>query len=342
MNVAFLANSFHLKKTKSADFFIDLLRASFETVDVIPHKEAWAELPKRKWDLIVVWQHRYQPEELEAFGADRVVLVPMYDDTPLDESFWRKYQNFKVFCFSSTLERLLVSYGLKAWGVRYYPDPRAFPAGGKHNDLRGFFWPRTENINWPLVKQLVGDTCFERMHVHWTPDIYGSNMSFPFEDAKKDSLPVRVSSWFRDADEYRAALTESNVFFASRVAEGIGMSFLEAMAMGLCVVAPRAPTMSEYIDDGVNGLLYDPNHPEPLDFSRAETLGEAARSSCEIGRAIWLAAAPQIASFLEEPAPGYRPRFHPVIEVKGRGIAVGRKIYRSMKHVAKGTTRSES
>ncbi|HUX20469.1 MAG TPA: hypothetical protein VMW69_04460, partial [Spirochaetia bacterium] len=82
MNVAFLANSFHLKKTKSADFFIAILRDSFGFVEVIPHKDAWARLPKRRWDLIVVWQHRYPPEELEAFGADRVVLVPMYDDTP--------------------------------------------------------------------------------------------------------------------------------------------------------------------------------------------------------------------------------------------------------------------
>ena len=127
MNVAFLANSFHLKKTKSADFFIDLLRASFGSVEVIPHKNAWAELPKQNWDLIVVWQRRYPPEELEAFGAHRVVLVPMYDDTPFDESFWIRYRNFKVFCFSSTLERLLLSYGLEAWGVRYYPDPRPLP-----------------------------------------------------------------------------------------------------------------------------------------------------------------------------------------------------------------------
>jgi hypothetical protein len=87
MNVAFLANSFHLKKTKSADFFIDLLRASFGEVEVIPHSEAWVRLPRRRWDLIVVWQHRYPPEVLEAFGSDRVVLVPMYDDTPSTPSF---------------------------------------------------------------------------------------------------------------------------------------------------------------------------------------------------------------------------------------------------------------
>jgi hypothetical protein len=338
MNVAFLANSFHLKKTKSADFFIDLLQASFGLVEVIPHSEAWAELPKRHWDLIVVWQHRYSPDELEAFGADRVVLVPMYDDTPLEEEYWARYHNFKVFCFSSTLERLLVSYGLSAWGARYYPDPRAFPASDRAGDLRGFFWPRTRAIDWPLVKRLVGDTRFERMHLHWTPDVHG-DLSPPLDEAEKSGGKVEVSSWFRDADEYRGYLARSNVFFASRIAEGIGMSFLEAMAMGLCVVAPRAPTMSEYIEDGVNGLLYDPARPEALDFSRATSLGAAARVSCETGRAKWIEAIPQIVAFLEEPMPGYRPRFHPVIEAKGRGIAAARRIYRALKRIVHGAPR---
>ena len=335
MNVAFLANSFHLKETKSADFFIDLLRAFFGAVEVIPHKEAWAKLPKRRWDLIVVWQHRYPPEELEAFGADRVVLVPMYDDTPLDEESWCKYKNFKIFCFSSTLERLLVSYGLAAWGVRYYPDPQTLPATSWRGGLRGFFWPRTRTIDWPLVSRLVGGTKFERMNLHWTPAVYSGNLSHPLGNDENASMQVDVSSWFRNADDYRELLAASNVFFASRVSEGIGMSFLEAMAMGLCVVAPRAPTMSEYIEDGVNGLLYDPDVPEPLDFSRAAALGAAARLSCKAGRAAWARAAQQIATFLEEPTLGYRPKFHPVIMAKGRGIAVARKVYRFMKRVAR-------
>jgi hypothetical protein len=96
VNVAFLANSFHLKKTKSVDFLIKILKRDFGEVTIVPHKEAWAELPKKKWGLLVVFQKKYSPQELEAFGAERVVLVPMYDDTPLDEPFWSRYRNFKV------------------------------------------------------------------------------------------------------------------------------------------------------------------------------------------------------------------------------------------------------
>jgi len=334
MNVAFLANSFHLSKTKSANFFIDLLQESFGNVAVIPNKDAWLEIPKKTWDLIVVWQHRYPPKELEAFGAKNIVLVPMYDDTPLDREFWEQYRAFKVFCFSSTIEKRLIAYGLSAWGSQYFPDSTLWPQVDWSHGLRAFFWPRTRKIDWKVVQRLIGDTAFEHIHIHWTPDVHGDVPS-PISEAAKRSGSIEVSSWFRDAQDYRTALARSNVFFASRVAEGIGMSFLEAMAMGLCVVAPNAPTMNEYIQNGVNGLLYDPENPKPLDFSRAHELGKAARLSVQKGRDAWTASKKEIVSFLSEPAPGYVAKFHPLIIAKGRGISFARKIYRFLKQKLK-------
>lgn len=336
MNVAFLANSFHLKRTGSANFFIRLLEDFFGEVAVIPQKEAWARLPKHKWDLIVVWQKRYSPEELEAFGAERVVLVPMYDDTPLDEAYWNKFRQFKVICFSSTMERLLDSYGVPVLGLRYYPAPNHRVATPVSSGLRGFFWPRTRAIDWSLVKNLVDDTRFTDLHLHWTPDVHGDLVP-PLDESERSDPSISVSSWFRDASEYLDMLSSANVFFAPRRAEGIGMSFLEAMAMGLCVVAPRGPTMSEYLEDGINGLLYDPDAPKPLDFSRAAELGAAARASCERGRQAWLESMPALKAFLEELVPGYRPRRHPLIEVKGRGLTRARVIYRFVKSIVRGT-----
>ena len=267
-----------------------MLREFFGEVSVVPNKEAWATLPKKKWDLLVVWQKRYRPEELEAFGAESVVLVPMYDDCPRDEAFWARYKKFKVFCFSSTLQSLLVSYGLDAWGVRYYPTvPDKSVTFDLNGGLRGFFWQRVREIDWNLVKTLIGQSDFSHMQLHWTPEIH-QDLSPPPLQEKLPHGEISLSTWTDDRLRYVDLLYSSNVFFAPRTLEGIGMSFIEAMAMGHCVVASRAPTMSEYIVDGTTGLLYDPRERKELDFSRAKDIGSAARASCKSGRHRWVAA----------------------------------------------------
>lgn len=308
MKVAFLAMSNHIRITHSSDFFIETLRALFGDVTVILHERAWIEIPRTKWDLLIVYQKRYRPEELEAFGADRVVLVPMLDDCTLDESYWRRYKQFKVFCFSRTMEKALSSYGLQAWGVSYYPE--APQCSIIWSGLSGFFWPRSPAVDWPLVRNLIEGTTFERLHLHGAPP-----------DEARDCPNIERSTWFESQEEYKACLARSNVFFAPRTAEGIGLSFIEAMAMGLCVVAPDRPTMNEYIEGGKNGLLYDPDKPQALDFSRAREMGAKARASCEEGRKAWLDAQSDILHFLEEPARGYSPKPHPFYAAKGKAIA---------------------
>ncbi len=94
-------------------------------------------------------------------------------------------------------------------------------------------------------------------------------------------------------------LSKSNVYFAPGLYEGIGLSFLEAMAMGMCVVAPNTATMNEYIIHGVNGLLYNPQDPFPLDFSHADRFGARARKSVENGYKRWVKSIDDILDFVD-------------------------------------------
>ena len=79
------------------------------------------------------------------------------------------------------------------------------------------------------------------------------------------------------------------------------MSFLEAMALGLCVVAPRSPTMDEYISDGTTGLLYSLGHRQSLDFSRIREIGQRARKSVELGHSRWLKGKDELLDFIATP-----------------------------------------
>ena len=111
---------------------------------------------------------------------------------------------------------------------------------------------------------------------------------------------IKITKWFANREDYLRAVREADVFFAPRVSEGIGMSFLEAMVGGKCVAAPDNPTMTEYIDHGRTGLLYNPKRPGPLDFSRVEDISDNVRRFVEEGREKWLQAREELLDFIRE------------------------------------------
>ena len=85
--------------------------------------------------------------------------------------------------------------------------------------------------------------------------------------------------------------------------EGFGIVYLEANACGKPVVAARTGGVADAVEDGVNGLLVEPNAPEPLAEALTELLGapDRARELGETGRRrtlerfSWEVVAPQFA-----------------------------------------------
>ena len=94
----------------------------------------------------------------------------------------------------------------------------------------------------------------------------------------------RTESTWQSREDYLRSLAGRNVFVAPRRYEGIGMAFLEAMAMGMCVVAENQSTANEYILSGENGILYGGGRarlfaPAPASLCELERMGKAARES---------------------------------------------------------------
>ena len=211
----------------------------------------------------------------------------MLDAMMLDGGVWwrEEFNSAKVLCFSATLYREIAAFVPVRHFAHYYPDPGQLPRPAHSDALNGFFWFRQPPITPALLARLTAGTRFDRMTLHHAPDPGGPP---PQLGSDEPLATERVgTSWFADRGSYLAQLAEHNVFFASRLHEGIGLGFLEAMAMGLCVVAPATPTHSEYISHGTNGLLYTPDDPAPLSLVRHAELGERAREQVARGRELW-------------------------------------------------------
>ncbi|MEI6668151.1 MAG: GT4 family glycosyltransferase PelF [Acidobacteriota bacterium] len=122
-------------------------------------------------------------------------------------------------------------------------------------------------------------------------DIVGDGPSRPELEALSGALGLNGSVHFLGyRDPVTTALAEADIFVLSSVSEGVSIALLEAMAMGLPVVATDVGGNREVVVPGETGWLVPASSPESLaaammkllsDASALERMGLAARRRVE-------------------------------------------------------------
>lgn len=313
--IAYVDHSFHTK-TLSTQFLPDLLKRQGNTVDFF-----WCEQWKQgkgvnfdavsDYDAVVMFQVNCLPLQYYGKKHPNITFIPMLDSygtfrTPERSLVWafEPFQGCKVLSFSRAIHYIASAFGIYSLPVRYFQAPVSGAAECSPG-LHGFFWLRHEGqITWAMVRALIGQTPFASLHLHIAPDPGSPEPALPTEEECRQ-FSITTSRWFETKEDFYRTLARANVFFAPRNAEGIGQSFLEAMARGQCVVAPDNGTMNEYILHGVNGLLYNQDNPRPLDFSPVDAMGKNALESVRVGYASWVAQEKAIADFVLTPSESF-------------------------------------
>ena len=156
---------------------------------------------------------------------------------------------------------------------------------------------RLSFINFETIKKLFSQKKV-KIHLHQAVDPNQQFLKPDQEDIEK--FQITFSDWFDTREEMLELIREKAIYVAPREYEGIGMSFLEAMAMGKLVVANNQPTMNEYIENGKTGLLFDWQNPQPLDFSQREKIQKNAYEFMKKGREKWEKEKEKIVEFIKE------------------------------------------
>jgi hypothetical protein len=304
---AFIDHSFK-SRSGSSQFFINVLKENYR-VDTF-WDDSWKKQPgvdleligKNNYDLVVFFQvHNVNRSILGKHNIRNAVFVPMYDASyGVKKTAWQDLAPYKFINFSRTLHDQLKKLGLNSLNVRYFCPPGENVVFEKHKTLKGFFWQRYDRVNWNHISSIIKHAPFDRIHIHKAMDPQGFEFYPPSEDEMR-KYAITFSEWSAGRDQYLEAIKQSDVFFAPRKFEGIGMSFLEAMAMGKCVVAPNFPTMNEYIVNGKNGLLYDLEKLTPLNFDHIGDISRNAYESMKTGHAQWKHDRQEILRFCEQP-----------------------------------------
>ncbi len=254
----YIGHSYH-NKTKSTIFLQEMFSENYEvttfcfdpyTDDIHTH---FNSLNGSHFDIVVLFQILPSYKMLKrTINFDKMTIFPMYDGSMhLSDYDWIQYRNCSIINFSLTLHRKLKKIGLSSYYIQYFPKPFENFQWGREDSI--FFWQRLTEFNINHVEKLFDQSRIKHIHLHQAID--PSQCSTEPSKTIKDKLTM--SSWYNDKSEMLSDMEKSAIYIAPRHYEGIGLSFLEAMAMGRCVVAFNNPTMNEYIKNGKTGFLFN-------------------------------------------------------------------------------------
>ncbi len=305
--IAFIDHSYH-QKTKSSEFFINFLKKKYiveviwdvswcsgETLDVSQIDE--------NYYAVIFWQNIY-PEAVNTIRdkCTNIIFIPMYDASILAPlQFWQDIVNVKIVNFSRTLHAKTCKMGFQSFYIQYFPDYKfdIKPQDVIKQENSLFFWNRREEFNWKIIKNLIGSQKINKVHIHKAMD--PEHKFLVPSKVDEERFNITYSSWFTTRNEYIAEMNKYNIYIAPRLTEGIGFSFLEAMAMGKAVIAIDAPTMNEYIKHGENGYLFSLEDPVEIDFNDVMNVQNNARRTIQNGIEKWHEDKEKIFNFIAAP-----------------------------------------
>lgn len=231
----------------------------------------------------------FQLEYLAAWASCYcpVLVFPMHDFTRLTpDSYLASLRRVEWVCFCRALHHRLSGLGLSSRYLQYAPNPELYRPVPWDRPLRAFFWERMpfefddRAANSLLLSLGLRDLEVRKLEdARFPPGLQGNGNS-------------GVKEW-GSREDYLRHLGGFNIFFAPRRHEGLGLTFLEAMAMGLCVVAEDLPTANEYLLAHQNGVLYRGDDQTlrplaPLCKEQLTSMGKNARQTIQTIHQRWI------------------------------------------------------
>lgn len=304
MNVLFV-DSIHHKNTHSADFFLEILRNAF-SVDMFYYDEYYDfQIPadkSGKADVVIFWEflsHRFRL----GLPGKPCIFVPMYDNEWGSKWQWRRLarSGMSVISFCEAVSRHAHTCGVKnLLDVRFAFNPSRY-MGFEGDPRKVTLWDRGQ-ITFSHLKRIFHPDQLDKVTIFRRPEPNVQHEDISPEDRANYHVEIKEGGYI-PTDDYLSLQKESGIYLSPRWREGIGMTFLEQMAMGKCVIAHDAGTMNEYIQTGVNGILrnFRTDH-SPVNSREIERIRGNARAAAQRAYERWLSDKEKIIPFIKAAA----------------------------------------
>lgn len=252
--VLFVGRTFHIA-SGSANFFLDfiakdnILEKWYPESDVLDISVYIEKV--NMYDYIICWQSEHMSLLFSSLRLvdTKVINISMFDGIEIrNDLFFKQLNQCININFSYNLHKRFLENNGKSHFFQYYPKLSNF-VEEKENSV--FFWEREpHHISCNEVIEIFSGKV-DKIYLHR-----------PISLNKKDNFVVNgteiiLSDNIPSKDEFFEYMSKSKFFVTPRLTEGIGMSFLDAMSCGMIPIGYNKPTYNEYVENNVNGIVYN-------------------------------------------------------------------------------------
>lgn len=289
----------------SADFFRELIAPHFD-IDNLWDRTSQkgsrinAETINQN-EYVVFWQRLNPLPDCEKIRA-KIIWVPMYDSISFDYLFWKNlsFLPIKIICFSKIIYKQCQKFGIESIYVQYFSKPAWEESVALSGTKNAFLWYRGP-ISFSMIKKIINPDDINSFTYLSRPDPNYKKENITTEEKSAFKIKLLEMDFKESKKEYMRLVKESGLFIAPRKKEGIGLSFIEAMALGSVVVAHNDGTMNEYIEHGHNGFLFDADekNPKKIDLTNIAEVLKNSKAIAQKGYQKWLDQEKNIIEFLK-------------------------------------------
>ena len=297
--VLLLTMAWNLKRTKSSQFFLEILEKYYTVSIINPENEDLDCTKINKKNYFAIFFFQYPPfKYTEKLTCKNIIFIPMYDTTSIKSpEYYHQIKKLRIIDFSKKLHDKHIKHGIQSYYLKYYPKPDQDAYEQQKNSI--FFWQRT-NFTWENLKVCLGSSLENSectsIFLHSATD---PNFTFlKPSDYDIEKYAISISKWFDSPNDLNALLDKSKYYIAPRQKEGIGLSFLNAMAKGCVIIAHNDGTMNEYIQNNINGYLINFNKPSIISFSDYKQKQKLSFNSVIEGRKNFENSIPELIDFI--------------------------------------------
>lgn len=296
IKLLYVTYEWNFSKTCSSVFFFEILKKFFdvELFIIKDNKDLdYNKINNPLYGSVVFFQ--CEPD-FSKITNPNTVFVPMYDTFGFTHSSISALKNIKLINFSRKLHKEALRYGIKSFYLQYYPKIDSSKIKNINRN-RIFFWQRQKwnpEILFRVFPEDLKTIGIEYINLHSTEYKESNTRNETYKNAQ-----VCKTSWFEKKEDLTNLLNETKYYFAPRDKEGIGFSFIDALAKGCVIIAHNEGTMNEYIVNNKTGYLINFKNPKKIHFKDFSTIQKASLESVVEGRKRFEQTIPLLAEFIE-------------------------------------------